>query len=229
MDQPILHAKLKALGWHFLYSAVLVGCAALFISYWYPDFLFWLDGGIQVLYLIIPIDLVLGPLLMFVVFNPLKSMRERVLDVGVVLILQWVALGYGLWQAYEQRPLSLYFSGTDLSSCPNRWYVKTNSMPPKHPVLEIQALNPNFNNSVKLMDLALNQGVSACVLSADMVPAPATLLRKGEAHARSLLPKSAQSVADHTIAVMYQGRHGEAVLILDAKTLRILAQLLVKK
>ena len=79
------------------------------------------------------------------------------------------------------------------------------------------------------MELALNQGVSACVLSADMMRAPATLLRKGEAHARSLLPKSAQSVADHTIAVMYQGRHGEAVLILDAKTLRILAQLPVQK
>lgn len=224
MDKPMLHAKLKALSLHFLYSLALVGIAALLVQHWYPDWLFWLDGGLQVMQLIVPIDLVLGPLLMFVVFNPKKSFKEKSLDVGVVLVLQWAALGYGLWQAHAQRPLAVYFSGRELSSCPKTLYTKTNSLEPTHPVLDIQVLNPKADHTKKIMHLIWTYGVGECVLSQDMVPAIQDLekFKKNDAVARKSLPKSLQKPQAGQVAAVYQGRYGRVALIFNDQTLEVL-------
>jgi len=224
VDKPMLHAKLKALSLHFLYSLALVGIAALLVQHWYPDWLFWLDGGLQVMQLIVPIDLVLGPLLMFVVFNPKKSFKEKSLDVGVVLVLQWAALGYGLWQAHEQRPLSVYFSGTDLSSCPKTWYIKTNKPEPTYAVLDIQVLNPKIDHTGEIVQLMWNYGVNECVLAKDMVPAKQhlDLLKKNDQKARLTLPADLKTPKAGQVAAVYQGRYGQVVLIFNDQTLEIL-------
>lgn len=221
MDQPILHAKLKALGWHFLYSAVLVGCAALLVSYWYPNWLFKLDGGLQILYLIAPIDLVLGPCLMFVVFNPKKSLRERVLDVGFILVLQWLALGYGLWQAAQNRPLALYFNTVELTSCQQAWYESVNLPKPTHRIDEIKVFDYKKHANFKVYEFAATNNVGECVLSDKMVNAT---------HYRFLLERQENIVLfEHPqirpkagqLAVMYRGQYGRAVLLLNKETLKV--------
>jgi hypothetical protein len=222
MDQPILHAKLKALGWHFLYSTVLVMLATLLIYYWYPHWLFWLDGGVQILYLIIPIDLVLGPCLMFVVFNPQKSTREKILDVGVILVLQWCALGYGLWQAMQNRTLALYFNSAELTSCPQSWYDIAQQKKPTHPIDEIQIFDYKKHANFDVQGFSATHHVGECVLSDKTVPATNYLdivKRQGQV-VRSMFPQVKPQ--DGQLTMLYQGRYGRAVLLLDEKTLKVI-------
>jgi hypothetical protein len=57
--------------------------------------------------LIVGVDLVCGPLLTLVLYNPSKSKRELVTDMGLVVLLQLAALCYGAWTMYQVRPLYL--------------------------------------------------------------------------------------------------------------------------
>jgi len=58
-----LRAALVSLSVFLVFSAVLAGLAW---RLWYPDHLFWTDGGIQGLSLICAVDFVLGPVLALV-------------------------------------------------------------------------------------------------------------------------------------------------------------------
>ena len=53
------------------------------------------------------IDLILGPLLTFLIFNPLKSLREKIFDLSCVALVQLLALVYGFYTIYQQRPVLL--------------------------------------------------------------------------------------------------------------------------
>lgn len=225
MNRSIMRSKFKALGWHFLYSSILVGLSALLVHAWYPEWFFWLDGGIQLLYLLAPIDLVLGPILMFVVFNPSKSTKERLLDISVILILQWIALGYGLWQAYQQKPLGLYFTGDSLVACPQNWYARSNNPEPAHDVMQAYMLRPGFEDVAKVLDLMLTHGINECVLTKDMVPATTNLpkIKQSDLAARQkLMLKGDQQVKKGEVAIAYYGRYGNAVVIFDDQKLSVL-------
>lgn len=56
---------------------------------------------------LVSVDVVCGPLLTLVLFNPTKSSRELVTDMGLIAVIQLGALVYGLNTAYEARPLFL--------------------------------------------------------------------------------------------------------------------------
>lgn len=103
-NRILLIAKLKALGAHLSISLVLVGVAlALMLLRWFPEPLFTTDGGSTALQLLLLVDLVLGPLLTFVVFNPNKARRLMVLDLSVIAVLQLAAYGAGLWSIHGVR------------------------------------------------------------------------------------------------------------------------------
>jgi hypothetical protein len=104
LQPALLRAKAGALATHLLVSAVLVGIALLLIYLcWFPEPLFITDGGGTGLKLVLLVDLVLGPLLTFVVFNPLKARRLMVLDLSIIALLQLVAYGAGLWSIHGVR------------------------------------------------------------------------------------------------------------------------------
>lgn len=89
-------------------------CFALamsFIAYqfWYPGYLFWLDGGVQGLSLVFSVDLVLGPLMILVFFHPGKSRRMLVFDIAVAAIVQASAMVWGYYQVYTQRPAAIIY------------------------------------------------------------------------------------------------------------------------
>jgi hypothetical protein len=91
------HTRLSAAFVHFLCSlslfALFVG-VLLFV--WYPAPYFSASGGWQGLQLVAAVDLVLGPLCTFILFNPRKSVRELRTDIGLVVLLQLLALAYGV-------------------------------------------------------------------------------------------------------------------------------------
>lgn len=109
-NRKLLIAKLKALAAHLSISIVLVGIAlALMLLRWFPPPLFTTDGGGVGLKLLLLVDLVLGPLLTFVVFNPLKARRLMVLDLSVIAVLQLAAYGAGLWSIHGVRVQAVAF------------------------------------------------------------------------------------------------------------------------
>ncbi len=93
---------------HLLVSALVAAAvAALVLWVWYPAPYDLLSGGRHLFFILIGVDVVCGPLLTWILFNPAKSRRERWVDVSLVVLIQLAALAYGVHTVYEARPLYL--------------------------------------------------------------------------------------------------------------------------
>lgn len=93
---------------HLLVSlAISALAAALVFGLWFPYPYRELSGGRELFLLIVSIDVVCGPLLTLVFFNPAKPRNELLRDLGLVIIIQLGALGYGLYTVWQVRPLFL--------------------------------------------------------------------------------------------------------------------------
>ncbi len=101
-------ARSKAAGLHFLLSFAVVFCAAMLVVLgWYPGPLLHASGGVKLLVLMIVVDLILGPVLTFSVFDrKKKSLR---FDLAFIAVIQLSALTYGLYAAYNGRPVFQVF------------------------------------------------------------------------------------------------------------------------
>lgn len=101
------HAAVAA-AWHFLGSFVVAALAAVLVfKFWYPFPYSELSGGRELFFLIILVDVVVGPLLTFVVFDTDKKRAELLRDLCFIVFLQISALSYGLWTVWQARPLLL--------------------------------------------------------------------------------------------------------------------------
>ena len=90
-------------------TALLLGL--LILKIWYPAPFDLLTTGKNLLWLIVVIDVVCGPLLTLVLFNPQKSKLKWGIDLSIIVALQLTALGYGLYQAAIVRPVFMAFEG----------------------------------------------------------------------------------------------------------------------
>lgn len=109
--KPLLISKTRALAIHLVLSAlILIPFAILIAFYWFPAPLFFTDGGWQGLRIMLFVDMVIGPTLTFLVFNPSKSIRELTLDFSVIAMVQSAALTYGYINVDSQRPLAVVFN-----------------------------------------------------------------------------------------------------------------------
>lgn len=103
-NRALLVSKLKALATHLSISLVLVAIALwLMLGRWFPAPLFHTDGGGIGLKLVVLVDLVLGPLLTFVVFDPAKTRKALAIDFTTIALLQLGAYFYGLHNVYSVR------------------------------------------------------------------------------------------------------------------------------
>lgn len=99
-------SRWKAFSIHLVISLVIGGVVFLACFYlWYPQPYFSATGGKVIVPLIVGVDVVLGPLLTLMVFDPSK--RSLRMDMGVVVLLQASALIYGLIVLTDQRPIFL--------------------------------------------------------------------------------------------------------------------------
>ena len=106
--KPLLITKLKATGVHLSLSFIVFVYLAYQIYFnWYPQPYFSIDGGWQGIRLIGAVDLVLGPLITFLIFDLRKRRREIVFDLMVIAMIQFGALAYGITLTYTQRPVAI--------------------------------------------------------------------------------------------------------------------------
>ena len=88
----------------------MASLAALVVfGWWYPYPYRELSGGRELFALVVAVDVVLGPLITLVIFNPAKTRRHLVMDFTVIGLLQVAALAYGLWTVFVARPVHLVF------------------------------------------------------------------------------------------------------------------------
>ena len=106
--KPLLITKLKATAVHLALSVALFIYLAYQIYYnWYPEPYFSIDGGWQGIRLVGAVDLVLGPLITFLIFDSRKPRREILFDLLVIVTIQIGALTYGIYTTYNQRPIAV--------------------------------------------------------------------------------------------------------------------------
>jgi hypothetical protein len=96
--------------------SALVGltAAAVVFGLWFPYPYRNLAGGQYLFLILVSVDVVCGPLLTAVLFNPLKSRRELALDLSLVAIVQIAALVYGIHVISQARPVVLAFEADRL-------------------------------------------------------------------------------------------------------------------
>ena len=107
--------RLQAFGGHLVASICIASLLALVVfSVWYPGALAYASGVIGIFLLLLFVDVVLGPTLTLIVFNPQKKELKR--DLTIIVIIQLVALLYGMYSVFIARPAYLVFNakGFDL-------------------------------------------------------------------------------------------------------------------
>jgi hypothetical protein len=92
-------AALFHLGISALVAAAII---AVMLLVWYPSPWFAAAGGRTLLLLLVGVDVILGPLLTFIVFNPAK--KSLIYDLAVIVMVQIAALIYGIHVMASARP-----------------------------------------------------------------------------------------------------------------------------
>ena len=102
--------RLRAAGIHLGISlAIAALSAALVFAIWYPYPYREISGGRELFFILVTVDVILGPLITFAVFNRAKPRSELRRDLAIVGILQVAALAYGLSTVAIARPVHLVF------------------------------------------------------------------------------------------------------------------------
>jgi hypothetical protein len=107
--------RLRAFGLHLLSSTmVLTLIFGSLYSGWYRWPGWYLADVSRVVFVMAGVDLVVGPLLTFVVAGSSKPRRVLARDIGVIVAVQLIALVYGAMSLWNGRPLYYAFSETVL-------------------------------------------------------------------------------------------------------------------
>jgi hypothetical protein len=107
--------RFQAFGIHFGVSAgiALLSAAVVFLL-WYPNILAKASGVLSIFFILLIVDVILGPIITFIVFNPQKKKLKR--DLSIVALIQILALVYGMYTLFIARPVYTVYNlaGFDL-------------------------------------------------------------------------------------------------------------------
>jgi hypothetical protein len=103
--------RLKAFSLHLLSSATVLTLilGSLYFG-WYRWPGWHLTDVTRVVFVMVCVDVVLGPTLTFIIANKNKPRRELVRDIGIIVVVQLCALIYGSVSLWSGRPLYYAFS-----------------------------------------------------------------------------------------------------------------------
>lgn len=106
--------RISAFLTHLAISLIIFVILLYFIVFiWYPQPFFATDGGWQGIQIVAFVDIVLGPLLTLVVFDTRKP--ELKTDLTIIAVIQILALGWGVWTTYHERPVAVVFTEDHLN------------------------------------------------------------------------------------------------------------------
>ena len=98
----------QASGLHLLISAAVAAAGvAIILFVWYPGPFGEAAGGYGLLFILVAVDVVVGPLITLIIFKVGK--RSLKFDLSVIAVLQLAALFYGMHIVYLARPAFIVF------------------------------------------------------------------------------------------------------------------------
>ena len=96
---------LSHLSLSFLIALLVIG---LVFFVWYPSPLATAVGVTHIFLMLLAIDVIIGPMLGFIVYKEGKKTLK--MDLGVIVLLQLCALGFGIYSIAEGRPVWLAYN-----------------------------------------------------------------------------------------------------------------------
>ncbi|WP_227692033.1 TfpX/TfpZ family type IV pilin accessory protein [Psychrobacter immobilis] len=146
MISAVIKDKMKATFIHLGISVILaLICYMIITNAWYPAPLFKATDVSKIFIMILAVDLVLGPLLTFIVYK--KNKKTLIMDLSVIALFQLSALGYGLYSVYEARPVWIAYVVDRFE------LVRVNELidDPEHPMVL-----PTFGPEYRYVDISTN-------------------------------------------------------------------------
>ncbi|MEZ5452413.1 MAG: TfpX/TfpZ family type IV pilin accessory protein [Thiothrix sp.] len=105
----MIQEKLKAASIHLAISAFIIASfLSVVLLVWYPQPFAELSGLNHILTVLIGVDLVLGPLLTFIIFKKHKPTLK--FDLSVIASIQLAALAYGAFSVFQGHPAYIVFA-----------------------------------------------------------------------------------------------------------------------
>ncbi len=102
--------RLRAALVHLGLSALVALLAGLLVfAVWYPYPYRVVSGGRELFLLVVAVDVVLGPLITFAIFDRSKGRAVLARDFAVIAVLQLAGLAYGLHAVQLARPVHMVF------------------------------------------------------------------------------------------------------------------------
>lgn len=121
---------------HFSVSLLFALLILYFIFFiWYPQPIAADEGVGVIAIMLIAIDVIVGPILAFLVYK--EGKKSLKMDLGIILILQILAMGYGLFSIVSSRPVWIVQNGAIFQ------LVRANAILPKD---QVQANNKYKKN-----------------------------------------------------------------------------------
>lgn len=142
--------RFKASGIHFLLSLTIVSIVLSYLVFvLYPQPFYELQDLHKVVVTLICVDIVLGPLLTLIVFNPKKKWLK--LDLLAIGLVQVMALSYGVYTSYISRPIYVVFSDDRFNSVTaNEYtYLDLKKIPSNNPYLQLPITGPKWLGAIR--------------------------------------------------------------------------------
>jgi hypothetical protein len=101
--------RVYAFGLHLMFSACVAAlCSILVFFVWYPGLLAFASGVSDIFVLLLLVDVILGPVITLIIFN--REKKELTRDLVIVVVIQMVAMFYGLYAVFVARPVYIAFT-----------------------------------------------------------------------------------------------------------------------
>lgn len=100
---------------HFSLSLLIVSLIAVLLFYvWYPQHLATAMGIMGLFWMMLGIDVIIGPILGFIVYKEHKKSLK--FDLAVIIVLQFSALMYGVYSLSQMRPIWLVYNNGQINA-----------------------------------------------------------------------------------------------------------------
>lgn len=153
--------KVKAALIHILISICIISLFAIVVFFiWYPKPFVAISGVIEPLKLLIVIDVIIGPLLTFVVYK--KNKKYLKLDLTLIALMQIAALFYGVYTIYSGKPSMVVMH--------NGEFLYLSEKFADHEKLIFDELKPGFFTQPKLAYIKGTEFVDVYNAYSDMQP-----------------------------------------------------------
>ena len=157
-------SRWRAAGLHLLIClAIAAAVVTLMLAAWYPRPLFEAAGGNDLLFILVAVDVVLGPLITLIVFRSGKPGMK--FDLAVIATVQLGALLYGVYVVALARPAFIVFAKDrfelatavelDPAELAAAKYPQYRSVPWTGPLLVAGVIPTDPAEQKKLIDLSL--------------------------------------------------------------------------